>query len=143
MKRIINNIFTILDTNEKKHIIHLILMDIFISVLDITFLAILLYIIQFYTQASHSAFINHFPLNLFDTHPLFLIIIFSILFSFKNWFGLYIFRRQIKFVYNVASRLSEKNLINYFKLPWPSQLSSEQVRFRLTCQINQKKPDLS
>ncbi|HET7117864.1 MAG TPA: hypothetical protein VFI29_15320, partial [Hanamia sp.] len=111
MKRIINNIFTILDTNEKKHIIHLILMDIFISVLDITFLAILLYIIQFYTQPSHSAFINYVPFNLFDTHPLLLIVFFSVIFSFKNWFGLYIFRRQIKFVYSVASRLSEKNLI--------------------------------
>lgn len=90
-------------------------MDIFISVLDITFLAILLYIIQFYTQPLHSAFINYFLYNLFDTHPLFLIIFFSILFSFKNWFGLYIFRRQIKFVYSVASRLSEKNLINYLQ----------------------------
>lgn len=118
MKRIIKNIFIILDTKEKKRIIQLILMDIFISVLDITFLAILLFIIQFYTRPLHSAFINYFPFNLFNTYPLLLLILFTVLFSFKNWFGFYVFRRQLKFVYNVASRLSEKNLVNYLQGPY-------------------------
>lgn len=115
MKKIIKNIFIILDTKEKKHIMRLIFFDILISILDITFLAILLYIIQFYTQPLHSTTIPYFPFNLINPHPLLLIVAFAILFSIKNWIGFYVFRMRLKFVYNVASRLSGKNLMNYLQ----------------------------
>jgi ABC-type multidrug transport system fused ATPase/permease subunit len=111
LKKIIKNIFIILDRKEKKNIVELIFLDIVISLLDIGFLVILLYVIQFYTQQNatplsfFSKFLNH--------NSLLLIIVFFILFTVKNIFGFHVLQRQLKFVYSVASRLSGQNLMNY------------------------------
>ena len=111
MKEIIKNIFIILDQKEKKNIVELIFLDIVISLLDIGFLVILLYVIQFYTQQNvtrlsfFSKFLNH--------NSLLLIVVFFILFTAKNIFGFHVLQRQLKFVYSVASRLSGQNLMNY------------------------------
>jgi len=111
LKEIIKNIFIILDQKEKKNIVELIFLDIVISLLDIGFLVILLYVIQFYTQQNvtrlsfFSKFLNH--------NSLLLIVVFFILFTAKNIFGFHVLQRQLKFVYSVASRLSGQNLMNY------------------------------
>lgn len=110
MKRIIKNIFTILDAKERSRMIQLILFDILVSLLDISFLAILLWIVQFYT---HPAPVIYLPKAFLYKYPLLPIIAFFILFSVKNFFGFRIFRLQLKFVYGVASRLSQKNVLNY------------------------------
>ncbi len=111
MKNIIKNIFIILNGNEKKKVIQLIFLDIAISLLDIAFLALLLYVIQFYTARSLFVSSNYFPF--LNRYPLFLIFIFFILFGIKNFFGFRVLQKQIKFVYKVSSRLSEKNLLHY------------------------------
>lgn len=90
--------------------IQLILFDILVSISDISFLAILLWIIQFYTNP---AFRVHLPDGFLHKYPLLPIIVFFILFSVKNVFGFSTFRLQLKFVYRVASRLSQKNILNY------------------------------
>ena len=113
LKKVIKNIFTILNQKEKKKIIQLILLDILISLLDIAFLALLLYVIQFYTQRSSVVSPAYFPLKIFNHYPLSLIFIFFILFGIKNFFGFQILKRQIKFVYGVSSRLSQHNLMHY------------------------------
>jgi ABC-type multidrug transport system fused ATPase/permease subunit len=113
LKKIINNIFIILTSSEKKKAIQLILLDIAISLLDIAFLALLLYVIQFYTQRSSFVPSGNFPLKILDQNPLLLIFIFFILFSIKNFVGFQILKKQIKFVYKVSSRLSQKNLMHY------------------------------
>ena len=112
MKNRIKNIFIILNVREKKKAIQLIFLDIVISLLDIAFLALLLYVIQFYTQQSFASS-TYFPLKIFQQNPLLLIFIFFILFSLKNLFGFQILKMQIKFVYRVSSRLSQRNLMHY------------------------------
>lgn len=90
--------------------IQLILLDILVSLLDIAFLATLLWIIQFYT---HPTTEMHLPNAFLHKYLVLPIIVFFILFSVKNFFGFRIFRLQLKFVYGVASRLSQKNVLNY------------------------------
>ena len=90
--------------------IRLILLDILISILDIAFLAMLLWVVQFYT---HQAPGMHLSNAFLYRYPLLPIIVFFILFSVKNFFGFRVFRLQLKFVYGVASRLSQKNVLNY------------------------------
>jgi ABC-type multidrug transport system fused ATPase/permease subunit len=113
LKNIIRNIFSILNNSEKKKLIQLIFLDIAISIADIAFLALLLYVIQFYTQQSFSVSSTNFLLKIFNQYRLLPIIIFFILFGIKNLFGFRILRMQIKFVYKVSSRLSQRNLMCY------------------------------
>jgi ABC-type multidrug transport system fused ATPase/permease subunit len=113
LKQIVKNIFIILDQREKKKLIQIIVLDIFISLLDIAFLAMLLWVIQFYSQKDHSFSVSFFSNNLLNEYPLLLIIFFFIGFSLKNFFGYYVSRMQLKFVYDVASRLSQKNMMKY------------------------------
>jgi ABC-type bacteriocin/lantibiotic exporter with double-glycine peptidase domain len=110
LKRIVKNISIILDAREKRRMVQLILLDILVSILDIAFLAMLLWIIQFYT---HPAPTMHLPNAFLHQYPLLPIIVFFILFSVKNFLGFRVFRLQLKFVYGVASRLSQKNVMNY------------------------------
>ena len=82
------------------------------SILDIGFLAMLLFVINFYTQ-QRLVSSSYLPINFINKNSLSLVIVFFISFSLKNYFGLYIFRVQFKFIYEVASRLSQKNIMNY------------------------------
>lgn len=100
--------------------IQLILLDILVSLLDIAFLATLLWIVQFYT---HPAPAMHLSNVFFHRYPLLPITVFFILFSVKNFFGFRIFRLQLKFVYGVASRLSQKNMLNYLNGSYPDYVS--------------------
>ena len=113
MKKIAKNIFKILNPAEKKKFVKLILLDVIISVLDISFLALLLFVIHFYTEPHHSISLSYFPFTFLNKYPLLLIVAFFILFSIKNLFGFLVFRMQLRFVYGVASRLSQKKLLNY------------------------------
>jgi ABC-type bacteriocin/lantibiotic exporter with double-glycine peptidase domain len=111
LNKIVRDIFKIIDGREKKKFAKLVLFDVVISLLDISFLALLLFVIHFYTTPRHSISLRYFPL--LDNYPLLLIVVFFILFSAKNFFGFIVFRMQLHFVYDVASRLSQKKLSNY------------------------------
>ncbi|HEX4372974.1 MAG TPA: ABC transporter ATP-binding protein [Puia sp.] len=113
MKKIIKNIFSILSGKEKKRFITLVITDIFFSVLDITFLAILLYLVHFYTSQQQVTIKNAFLFTLINKYPFLPIIIFLVFFSIKNMFGFIVFRDQFRFVYQVASRLSRDNAARY------------------------------
>ncbi len=113
MRKTAKNIFKILDLTERKNFVKLILLDVIISVLDISFLALLLFVIHFYTGPRHAISISYFPFTLLSKYPLSLIIFFFISFSVKNLFGFLVLRMQFRFVYGVASRLSQKKLLNY------------------------------
>jgi ABC-type multidrug transport system fused ATPase/permease subunit len=113
LKKVINNIFAILDRREKTMAGKLILLDVIMSVLDIAFLVMLLYIVHFYTETHHAQPHSYFPFSLFDRFPLLLIAIFFILFALKNLAGYRALSMQFRFAYAVASRLSKNNMINY------------------------------
>lgn len=90
-------------------------MDVIVSLLDIIFLAALIYVIQFYTARNNAVTFDFFPFSFFNKYPLSLIITFFILFALKNTFGYAVFRMQYKFVYAVASRLSKRNLFHFLE----------------------------
>jgi ABC-type multidrug transport system fused ATPase/permease subunit len=113
LKHVILTILSILNPKERKRAVLLAGLDLLISVLDITFLAALLLIINFYTKGN--------AVNLGTLHidqyknSLWLIGVFFLLFSLKNWGGYLINRMQHSFFYSVASRLSRQNIWRYLK----------------------------
>jgi ABC-type bacteriocin/lantibiotic exporter with double-glycine peptidase domain len=113
LKKIINNIFSILTGKEKKRFIALVITDVFFSVLDISFLAVLLYLVHFYTTQQQVTIKNAFLFTLINKYPFLPIMIFLVFFSIKNMFGFVVFRDQFRFLYQVASRLSCDNAARY------------------------------
>src|SRR6186713_2834075 len=95
--------------------VQLILMDILISLLDIAFLATLIYVINFYTESGHSTSFSFFPFSWFAKYPLSLIIVFFFLFAIKNGLGYLIFKMQYHFIYAVAARLSKNNPLHFLQ----------------------------
>lgn len=112
MRNIIKNIFKILNAEEKKKFRRLIIFDVAISILDISFLVILLFVIRFYTDPKSISLPDYFPAAIKDQYNLLLIIIFFVLFSIKNFFGFSVMRKQQRFVYDIATRLSAQQLQN-------------------------------
>jgi ABC-type multidrug transport system fused ATPase/permease subunit len=95
--------------------VQLIFMDVVISLLDIAFLATLIYVIHFYTEADHVIPFSFFPFTFFAKYPLSLIIVFFLLFAVKNGLGYLVFKLQFRFVYTVAARLSKNNLTHFLQ----------------------------
>lgn len=84
------------------------LSDIIISILDIVFLVLLLYIINYYTQGNNTQLFK----DIFN-HPLLPILLFFLLFSIKNYTGYQVYKKQFAFIYKVASRISKDKLEEY------------------------------
>jgi ABC-type bacteriocin/lantibiotic exporter with double-glycine peptidase domain len=112
LKRIIPAILAILTSKERIRMIKLIVFDLMIGMLDIAFLGLMLLVIDFYTKSDTEK--NIFHNTYFGTsNSLVLIVIFFLLFSIKNWFGYYVSSLQRHFFFNVASRLSKRNIKHY------------------------------
>ncbi|MDB5146237.1 MAG: ATP-binding cassette protein [Mucilaginibacter sp.] len=112
MKQILKSISLILNQQEKAKFIRLIIADIAIALLDVVFLGLLLLIVNFYTQnTAHK--LGFLPVSIANNQSLWLIGVFLILFAFKNCIGFYSQNAQHHFFYDVASRLSERNIRNY------------------------------
>jgi ABC-type multidrug transport system fused ATPase/permease subunit len=114
LKYFIQSVLSILDHKEKLRFGLNILLDLLIGLLDVVFLGLLLIIINFYS-------INQFPVthflqqSLFDKNSLMLIILFLCLYGIKNWLGYHIIKSQNSFFYDIASRLSRQNILDYLK----------------------------
>jgi len=112
VRSILRNTFAILDQHEGRRFLLLIIFDIIISFADIAFLAFLLFIIQFYTQAGVSKF-SFLPSWLLDRSSLLLIVGFFMLFSLKNFAGFMIYRSQCRFLSRISLRVSKTMLQRY------------------------------
>jgi ABC-type multidrug transport system fused ATPase/permease subunit len=86
-----------------------------VSVIDILSLAMLLFIINFYTQGTHPSKLNYLSGWIFNRDSIYLILLFFIFFMMKSVAGFFVFQSQNRFVYEVASRISEGNLQNYLE----------------------------
>lgn len=114
MRQTLKGIFAILNSRERITLYRLILFDLLLCLLDIVFLALLLLIINFYTKGAASARASFLPPALLNSNSLLLIGIFCLLFCLKNWFGFAGLKSQHHFFYAVASRLSKRNMMQYF-----------------------------
>lgn len=112
MKKILKHTWSLLIKKEKKHFIVLLFFDTIISILDILFLAMLLWIIQFYIQPSQKN-LSFLPDWLLDKNSVALIAAFLILFAIKNIAGFFTAAAHYRFNGNVALRITKKNLYNY------------------------------
>jgi ABC-type multidrug transport system fused ATPase/permease subunit len=113
LKQILKSILLILNQPEKRRLIRLIIADIVIALLDVAFLALLLLMVNFYTQQGARNNYGFLPASLFNNKSLWLIGIFLVLFAIKNCIGFFAQNAQHHFFYQVASRLSERNIRNY------------------------------
>ena len=115
MKKIFTNTIAILLPGERRQFWLQVALDIVISILDILFLALLLFIIHFYTQPVGTNVPTFLPGWLLDNNSLLLITFFFVLFSIKNLAGFLIYRAQSRFVCRVATRIAENKLLNYLE----------------------------
>jgi ABC-type bacteriocin/lantibiotic exporter with double-glycine peptidase domain len=115
LKHIIKGILTLLNTREKKSLYRLILSDLLISALDIAFLGMLLMVIGLYTNGATVKHHTLLPAAWLNNNTVLPIGIFLTLFCFKNLLGYLITRFQHHFFYDVATRLSNRNIIHYLK----------------------------
>jgi ABC-type multidrug transport system fused ATPase/permease subunit len=82
--------------------------------LDIAFLGFLLLVINFYTTGGNPT--GRLPLHpIFNKNSLMLPVVFFFLFGLKNCLGYRISKSQNSFFYQVASRLSKRNMWHYLK----------------------------
>ena len=91
------------------------MLDLVIGILDIAFLGFLLLIINFYTAQEKSVRTPYLSQFFTDKNSLLLIGLFFLLYAIKNWLGYIITRHQNFFFYDVASRLSKRNMWQYLK----------------------------
>jgi ABC-type multidrug transport system fused ATPase/permease subunit len=115
LKHIIKNTIAILNRKERRKLGMLIILDIIISIADIGFLALLLFVIHFYTQPSRINKFYFLPEWILDHNSLLLIALFFLLFSIKNLCAFLVFHRQYKFVSQVTSRISHEKLRKYLE----------------------------
>jgi ABC-type multidrug transport system fused ATPase/permease subunit len=107
----------LLKPEERKRFFLFSLFDALICILDIASLAALVYIINFYMHppTTGSFFL---PATISDHHSVLLIGFFLFFFCLKNLAAYWLNKLQYGFVYKVASRLSEKKLLQYLKGPY-------------------------
>jgi ABC-type multidrug transport system fused ATPase/permease subunit len=112
---------SVLTTREKKHWACLTTLSLLISVADIASLALLVFIIHFYSQPGEAVstltgFIGE-PLakELFNRSSLLLITLFFVVFSIKNLAAWLVHAWQTRFVHQVAARISGNNMLQYLE----------------------------
>ena len=113
VKNILKNTLLVLNRKEKKRFGILIVLDIFISILDILSLALLLWIIRFYLQPVHNNNLPFLPGWLAGRSSIVFIGGFVILFGIKNWLAFIISRAQFRFISRTAVRISRRNLADF------------------------------
>ena len=90
-------------------------LDVLTSALDIAFLALTILVVNFYIKNSALPYIAFLPRSLADQNSILLIAVFFILFGIKNWVAYLITAARYKFIYGVASRLSDEGIRKYLK----------------------------
>jgi len=113
LKQVLKSILLILSQSEKRRLARLIIVDIIVALLDVAFLAMLLLMVNFYTQQGTRTNYNFLSASFVDNKSLWLIGIFLVLFAIKNCIGFFAQNAQHHFFYQVASRLSERNIRKY------------------------------
>lgn len=116
---------------ERIKLFALALFDLVMGLADIAFLIALLLIVHAYSHAGQAGSFNAISSWLNKNNPLLITGLFLLLFSVKNLAGVLITKSEHHFVYEIASRLSKKNLMDYLKgdyLQFVDTDSSAQVR---------------
>lgn len=120
----IRKIVRILTREEKRHLVVHMLLDILMAIADIGFLALLLLILNHYTNRTGQMGRWAFAEAWFKgTNPMLLISVFFLLFCLKNGLGYFIFRAQCRYLLAVASRISRNKLFGYLEGSYANYVS--------------------
>jgi ABC-type multidrug transport system fused ATPase/permease subunit len=122
---------SLLTSREKKQWGWLTALSLFVSIADIASLAMLVFIIHFYTQPV--TLINAFvkiigePLanELFNRSSLLLITLFFVFFSLKNLAAWFVHTWQTRFVHQVAARISANNMLQYLEGNYATYINTD------------------
>jgi len=113
LRQLFTDILTVLTPREKRSLFALTLFDVVVSLLDIAFLAFLLFFIKYYTSGEKGP--GFYRLTGLDAQSPFLVIgVFFGLFCIKNFVGYTVAKKQSDCVYGVCSRISADNMARYF-----------------------------
>lgn len=113
--RFLSGILHVLDQKERTRLFLLIFFDVLISALDIAFLGLTVLVINFYVKNSALPHTSWLPGSLNNQNSILLITLFFVLFGIKNLIAYWIAAARYRFMYNVATRLSEKGIRQYLK----------------------------
>ncbi|HVS93557.1 MAG TPA: ABC transporter ATP-binding protein [Mucilaginibacter sp.] len=113
--RFLRGILNILDRRERARLFTLIFWDTLIGALDVAFLAMLLVVVNFYIKNASLPYIYLLPRSLADRNSVLLLGVFLILFTLKNLLAYWVSGRGYRFIYDTASRLSERNMCHFLK----------------------------
>ncbi len=116
MKKIIQQTLAILNSKERRLFNRLTLLNTFISIADIAFLALLVALIQIYSSKVQATNL-HFAIgnSTFEIPYLLPISLFILLFILKNILAYNGLKSQYQYVYRVATRISGDNMRRYYK----------------------------
>lgn len=131
LKKFTARLYHILLSQERVKLFTLALADLVMGLADIAFLIGLLLIVHTYSHAGQSGSFMAVSSWLKHNNPLIITGLFLLLFGLKNLAGVVIAKNQHHFVYDIASRLSQKNMMSYLKggyLQFINIDSSAQVR---------------
>jgi ABC-type multidrug transport system fused ATPase/permease subunit len=112
---------SVLTTREKKQWTWLTALSLLISVADIASLALLVFIIHFYTQPIDAVSVlpgfmgEPLAKELFNRSSLLPITLFFVVFSLKNLAAWLVHAWQTRFVHQVAARISANNMLQYLE----------------------------
>ncbi len=124
--------WTILEKKERRHVCFYILADVSIIVTDIAALIVLLFILNFYTQPLHQSIATDFlPPAFIDRNSILLIAVFLFLFAAKNILAYYVHQLRYQFLYKIAARIADRNLLQYLEGNYTSYVmvdSAVQIR---------------
>lgn len=93
----------------------LIFFDVLISALDIAFLGLTVLVINFYVKNSALPYTSWLPGSFNNQNSISLVALFFVLFGIKNLIAYWVASVRYRFIYKVASRLSEKGIRQYLK----------------------------
>lgn len=97
--------------------------DMIITVLDIVLLVVLLALADFYIHQGHPA--SLFFRQLFSGNPMPMAALLLVLFTIKNAAAYYVTAAQFRFVYAVASRLSQKKCLQFLEGTYRDYVSTD------------------
>lgn len=109
----IRKVLNILTRQERRHWGWHMVLDLFIAVADLVFLAALLLLMNHYTGGVMKGRWASLEPWLAKKDPVVLIGTFFFLFGIKNLAGYFIFRGQCRYLLSVASRISRRKLMEY------------------------------
>ena len=132
---LLKNILSLLQKNEKQKMLQLIILDVFISLLDIFFLIALLIVIDFYTGSGKLIITNSRFSETLKQQPLLLIGVFALLFALKNWFAVLVSKKQFYFIYENKTIIDKKTKISLLRILYP-ETNIDKIKFKNSCKLD-------